>query len=56
MRRNQKEIVVSELETVFSESGVVVVAQYAGLTVAEMADLRLKMGKEGGNYRLPYPF
>ena len=52
MKRNQKEIVVSELETVFSESGVVVVAHYAGLTVAEMSDLRLRMAKEGGNVRV----
>ena len=52
MKRNQKEIVVSELETVFSESGVVVLAHYAGLTVAEMSDLRLRMAKEGGNVRV----
>ena len=52
MKRNQKEIVVSELEKVFSDSGMVVVAHYVGLTVAEMSDLRLKMSKAGGNVRV----
>ena len=36
--RAQKEKVVDELGQIFESSGVVVVAHYAGLTVAEMQD------------------
>ncbi|MEL6566528.1 MAG: 50S ribosomal protein L10 [Pseudomonadota bacterium] len=42
MDRAQKEKVVEELGQIFESSGVVVVAHYAGLTVAEMQDLRAK--------------
>ncbi|MEL6243387.1 MAG: 50S ribosomal protein L10 [Pseudomonadota bacterium] len=42
MDRAQKEKVVDELGQIFESSGVVVVAHYAGLTVAEMQDLRAK--------------
>jgi large subunit ribosomal protein L10 len=40
--RAQKEKVVEELGQIFESSGVVVVAHYVGLTVAEMQDLRAK--------------
>ena len=40
MDRAQKEKVVEELGQIFESSGVVVVAHYAGLTVAEMQSLR----------------
>ena len=40
MDRAQKEKVVEELGQIFESSGVVVVAHYVGLTVAEMQDLR----------------
>ncbi len=40
MDRAQKEKVVEELGQIFESSGVVVVAHYEGLTVAEMQDLR----------------
>ena len=42
MDRAQKEKVVEELGQIFESSGVVVVSHYAGLTVAEMQDLRAK--------------
>ncbi|MEO0829134.1 MAG: 50S ribosomal protein L10, partial [Pseudomonadota bacterium] len=42
MDRAQKEKVVDELGQIFESSGVVVVAHYAGLTVAEMQDLRAR--------------
>ena len=42
MDRAQKEQVVEELGHIFESSGVVVVAHYAGLTVAEMQDLRAR--------------
>ncbi|GAA4218981.1 large subunit ribosomal protein L10 [Sagittula marina] len=40
MDRAQKEKLVEELGQIFESSGVVVVARYEGLTVAEMTDLR----------------
>jgi large subunit ribosomal protein L10 len=50
--RAQKEKVVEELGQVFESSGVVVVAHYAGLTVAEMQDLRGRMRAVGGSVRV----
>jgi large subunit ribosomal protein L10 len=50
--RAQKEKVVEELGQIFESSGVVVVAHYAGLTVAEMQDLRLQMREAGGSVRV----
>ena len=42
MDRAQKEKVVEELGQIFESSGVVVVAHYTGLTVAEMQELRAR--------------
>jgi large subunit ribosomal protein L10 len=50
--RAQKEKVVEELGQIFESSGVVVVAHYAGLTVAEMQDLRARMREVGGSVRV----
>jgi len=50
--RAQKERVVEELGQIFASSGVVVVAHYAGLTVAEMQDLRGRMRAAGGSVRV----
>ncbi|MFT6606784.1 MAG: large subunit ribosomal protein L10 [Halocynthiibacter sp.] len=52
MDRAQKEKVVEELGQIFESSGVVVVAHYAGLTVAEMQDLRAQMSDAGGSVRV----
>ena len=52
MDRAQKEKVVEELGQIFESSGVVVVARYAGLTVAEMQVLRAKMREAGGSVRV----
>lgn len=52
MDRAQKEKVVEELGQIFESSGVVVVAHYAGLTVAEMQDLRARMREVGGSVRV----
>ncbi len=43
---------VEELGQIFESSGVVVVAHYAGLTVAEMQDLRARMREQGGSVRV----
>jgi large subunit ribosomal protein L10 len=50
--RAQKEKVVEELGQIFESSGVVVVAHYAGITVAEMQDLRSRMRAEEGSIRV----
>jgi large subunit ribosomal protein L10 len=50
--RAQKEKVVEELGQIFESSGVVVVAHYAGLTVAEMQGLRAQMRDVGGSVRV----
>ncbi len=52
MDRAQKESVVEELGQIFESSGVVVVSHYAGLTVAEMQDLRARMSVAGGSVRV----
>ncbi|WP_050931490.1 50S ribosomal protein L10 [Aestuariivita boseongensis] len=52
MDRAQKEKVVEELGQIFESSGVVVVAHYAGLTVAEMQDLRARAREAGGAVRV----
>lgn len=52
MDRARKEKVVDELGQIFESSGVVVVAHYAGLTVAEMQDLRARMRIAGGSVRV----
>jgi len=50
--RAQKEKVVEELGQIFASSGVVVVARYEGLTVAEMQVLRGAMRQAGGAVRV----
>ena len=48
MERAEKRKVVTALHDVFAKTGVVVVAHYAGLTVAEMTRLRSNMRSAGG--------
>lgn len=52
MDRAQKEKLVDELGQIFESSGVVVVAHYEGMTVAEMQDLRANMREAGGSVRV----
>ncbi len=52
MDRAQKEKVVDELGQIFESSGVVVVAHYTGLTVAEMQTLRAKAREQGSSVRV----
>jgi large subunit ribosomal protein L10 len=52
VERAQKEAVVESLGQIFADSGVVVVAHYAGLTVAHMSDLRNRMREAGGGVRV----
>jgi large subunit ribosomal protein L10 len=50
--RARKEQVVRELRDVFEHSGIIVAAKYAGITVAEMSDLRNKMRESFANVRV----
>ena len=52
MDRAQKAQAVDELGRIFADSGVVVVAHYAGLTVAQMQDFRAQMREAGGGVRV----
>ncbi|MDF2234323.1 50S ribosomal protein L10 [Albimonas sp. CAU 1670] len=52
MDRAQKEAVIADLDKAFAESGSVVVCHYAGLTVAQMSDLRIQMKNAGGQVRV----
>ena len=52
MERAEKREFVTELSEVFKASGSVVVARYAGITVAQMNDLRTKMRTAGGTVKV----
>jgi large subunit ribosomal protein L10 len=52
MERAEKREVVSALHDVFAKTGVVVVAHYAGLTVADMTKLRSDMRSAGGQVKV----
>jgi len=52
MDRNQKAEVVKMLEGIFDNSGSVVMAEYSGMTVAEMEDLRAKLREQGATVRV----
>ena len=52
MDRTRKKQVVSELKDVFEHSGIIVAAKYAGITVAEMSNLRTKMRENSANVRV----
>src|SRR5215475_45905 len=43
---------VESLNGIFKESGSVVVARYKGMTVAQMSDLRRKMGDAGAKFKV----
>ncbi len=52
MDRAEKRELVSDLNQAFSGAGSVVVAHYAGITVAQMNDLRGKMRAAGGTVKV----
>ena len=52
MERAEKREVVTALHDVFAKTGVVVVAHYAGLTVADMTKLRSEMRSAGGQVKV----
>jgi large subunit ribosomal protein L10 len=52
LERAEKREVVTALHDVFAKTGVVVVAHYAGLTVAQMTRLRSDMRDAGGQVKV----
>jgi large subunit ribosomal protein L10 len=52
MDRVQKAESVKELNVLFAEAGAVVVAHYAGMTVAQMSDLRSRMRAAGASFKV----
>ncbi len=52
MERAAKRELVSTLHDVFKDTGVVVVAHYAGLTVAQMTDYRRQIKEAGGSVKV----
>jgi large subunit ribosomal protein L10 len=50
--RTQKEAVVAALNQVFSNTNVVVVTHYSGMTVAQMTDLRVRMAEAGADFKV----
>ncbi len=52
MERAIKEQLVEQFSDVFKNSGVVVVAHYAGLTVPQIEDLRGQMSEAGGAVKI----
>jgi large subunit ribosomal protein L10 len=52
LEKAQKREVVTALHDVFAKTGVVVVAHYAGLTVAQMTKLRSEMRSAGGRVKV----
>ena len=52
MERAQKSETIEVLKGVFAGAGAVVVTHYMGLTVAQLTDLRLRLGKEGASLKV----
>ena len=52
MDRAEKKELVAELNGVFKKTSVVVVAQYSGLTVAQMQNLRKQMRAAGASVQV----
>jgi large subunit ribosomal protein L10 len=50
--RAEKSQLVDTLSSVFSDTGVIVVAHYSGLSVAQMTALRARMREAGGGMRV----
>lgn len=52
MEKAKKAEVVESLSGLFADAGSVVVAHYTGMTVAEMSDLRARMGAGGASFKV----
>ena len=52
MDRAEKAALVTSMNTIFKDAGVIVVSHYSGLTVADMTDLRLQMSEAGATLKV----
>jgi large subunit ribosomal protein L10 len=52
VEKAKKAEVVEDLNGIFAKAGSVVVAHYSGMTVAQMSDLRSRMGAAGASFRV----
>lgn len=52
MDRAAKQELITKMNGVFQDTGVLVVAHYAGMTVAQMTDLRRRMREAGGQVKV----
>ena len=52
MDRAQKQEMITYLNGVFSDAGVVVVSHYSGMSVSEMSDLRRRMGSANAGVKV----
>ena len=52
MDRAKKQELITTMNGVFQDTGVLVVAHYAGMTVAQMTDLRSRMRAAGGQIKV----
>lgn len=52
MDRNEKKAMIEMLQGVFDQAGSVVMAEYSGMTVAEMEDLRAKAREQGASVKV----
>jgi large subunit ribosomal protein L10 len=52
VERAEKDALVSTLNGVFADAGVVVVTHYSGLNVAELSDLRRQMAEAGASFKV----
>ena len=52
MDRNEKAAMVDMLKDVFGKAGSVVMAEYSGMTVVEMTELRAKLREQGATFRV----
>lgn len=52
MTRTEKEAEVKELNNIFANDEIIVMAHYSGLTVAKMTELRNTLRKEGANFKV----
>lgn len=52
MDRAEKAALVTELNTAWKDTGVMVVAHYKGMTVAEMTDFRRRIKEAGGSVKV----
>jgi len=52
VEKAKKAEVVESLSGLFADAGSVVVAHYTGMTVAEMGDLRSRMGAAGASFKV----